>query len=296
MKKITVDRISKSTNSEELVVYYALSMENQIRFYINENQYIASLEKDDGDFFLELGEDTNGEKELEKDEKQIIKKNKKKCFALNAFIFLTLLLTLFVLIFLVLVTQNVYIVFFSANFIFLVKSFIDLLLLELVMTSVELKSKHSAEHKIINFMERNKRLPKNIQEIEKSSRFSKSCGSAKDVDKIARHFVASIFAGIFSIMTGLIIGEVCKNSILEVIGCIFLYYIFVFIIYILLKKIKKIRFLIKPVKYVLTNLMQCANTTKKVRKKDFLMAYYVAKAWMLVVYPEFYNHQEDIFE
>ena len=54
-------------------------------------------------------------------------------------------------------------------------------------------------------------------------------------------------------------------------------------------------FVIKPTKKVLTNIAQCANTTSKVKDRDIILAYSVAKPWLQVVYPEFYNENEDIF-
>ena len=54
-------------------------------------------------------------------------------------------------------------------------------------------------------------------------------------------------------------------------------------------------FIIKPIKKVLTHIAQCANTTSKVKDRDIIFAYSVAKPWLQVVYPEFYNENEDIF-
>ena len=46
---------------------------------------------------------------------------------------------------------------------------------------------------------------------------------------------------------------------------------------------------------LLNNIVQCANTSKKVNEVDFLLAYCVAKEWIKLVYPNFYDESEDTF-
>jgi hypothetical protein len=60
-------------------------------------------------------------------------------------------------------------------------------------------------------------------------------------------------------------------------------------------KYNKLDFIIKPIQKVLNIIVQCSNTTKKVDDNDIIMAYCAAREWLKIVYPEFYNEEEDIF-
>ena len=61
----------------------------------------------------------------------------------------------------------------------------------------------------------------------------------------------------------------------------------------LITKYGVLNFAIKPLNKVLTNIIQCVNTTTNVKDKDIAMAYCVSKAWLQIVYPEFYNGNDD---
>ena len=47
-ERINLKPIWKSTNPEELLVYHASSLEDEIRFYLNQTQYIVAKDNKDG--------------------------------------------------------------------------------------------------------------------------------------------------------------------------------------------------------------------------------------------------------
>lgn len=169
----------------------------------------------------------------------------------------------------------------------------NVVILEAVETSPALRSKHSAEHMMVNFLQINKRLPKNIEEVKKSSRFSPECGSRELIKGIAEDFVRSIIATIFTAIAYGIISHFSSNSVIIFIWLLSTYYSLRFIVGKLITKYGILNFAIKPLNKVLTNIIQCVNTTANVKDKDIAMAYYVSKAWLQIVYPEFYNGNDD---
>lgn len=169
----------------------------------------------------------------------------------------------------------------------------NVVILEAVETSPALRSKHSAEHMMVNFLQINKRLPKNIEEVKKSSRFSTECGSRELIKGIAEDFVRSIIAIIFTAIAYGIISHFSSNSVIIFICFLSNYYTLRFIVGKLITKYGILNFAIKPLNKVLTNIIQCVNTTANVKDKDIAMAYYVSKAWLQIVYPEFYNGNDD---
>ena len=146
---------------------------------------------------------------------------------------------------------------------------------------------------MVNFLQINKRLPKNIEEVKKSSRFSTECGSRELIKGIAEDFVRSIIAIIFTAIAYGIISHFLSNSVIIFICFLSNYYTLRFIVGKLITKYGILNFAIKPLNKVLTNIIQCANTTANVKDKDIAMAYYVSKAWLQIVYPEFYNGNDD---
>ena len=58
--------IIRGSNPEELVVYHASSLEDEIRFYINETQYISAIEKSEEDISVELREEAKEERNKSK--------------------------------------------------------------------------------------------------------------------------------------------------------------------------------------------------------------------------------------
>lgn len=162
-------------------------------------------------------------------------------------------------------------------------------------TAPAIKSKHSAEHMMVNFLEFNKRLPRNIEEVKKYSRFSKECGSRDLIKGIAEELIRSIIATVFTIIVSTVVSHLCSNSIANIIVFLVTYYFIKLLVGKAITKYGALSFIIKPIKKVLTMIAQCANTTSKVKDRDIVLAYAVARTWMQVVYPEFYNENKDIF-
>lgn len=141
---------------------------------------------------------------------------------------------------------------------------------------------------MVNFIEKNKRLPKNMQEVMKAPRFHKSCGCRKEV----RCYIEDLVQGIFTSVIAINIGEyIAKNSKNEIIITIAIYIVTGFIIGVLMKKYYKLEFIIEPMQNVFSYILQNFRTTRKVKEIDIILAYYAAREWMKIVYPEFYNEE-----
>ena len=181
------------------------------------------------------------------------------------------------------------------NVIYFIINIINVVIMEAMETAPAIKSKHSAEHMMVNFLEFNKRLPKNIEEVKKSSRFSPECGSRELIKGIAEELIRSIIATVFTVIVSIIVSHLSSNSITNAIVFLATYYFIKFVVGKVITKCGALDFIIKPIKKVLTHIAQCANTTSKVKDRDIIFAYSVAKPWLQVVYPEFYNENEDIF-
>ena len=53
--------------------------------------------------------------------------------------------------------------------------------------------------------------------------------------------------------------------------------------------------MINLIKKGFTNLLQYANTSKNVYDYEIYLAYRAAREWIQIVYPEFYNKDQDVF-
>lgn len=291
----TKTTIFRASNPEELIVFHASSLQDEIRFYLNDTKYITAIEKGEGNVSVEIGEKVEREEENKKSTLTIIKENFKEFFQIISISILVLVGLMSLLFVINSLIDNILIYLIAMNVMFSMYSIISTVILETRTTPSTQKSKHSAEHMMVNFLENNKRLPKNMQEIRKSSRFSKDCGSRDLIKGIAEELVSKILASILAVVANALYLVFFENTIGELIVFLGVYYLTSFIVGRLLKKHGKMGFIIKPLKRVLTNIAQCANTTKKVEDKDIILAYCVARVWMQVVYPEFYKQEEDVF-
>lgn len=287
--------IKKSHDPEKLIVFKAGSLEDEIRFWFNDYQYVSARDNYDGTFSIFYEEEKvecNNEPEKELG---IIKKNIKKYLS---FIFSDKIKSLFIFIyfiFLLAIIKNALIDLLLANFIFFLIFIFNKVDVVYKNTPISLKSKHSAEHMMINFLEEKKRLPQNMSEIKSTSRFRDDCGSRQETIGCTEDFVQSAFTSVIAINIGNCIIHNCKNGIISCIILIVVYIIIGFIIGILMKKYNKLNFIIKPIQKLLNNILQCCNTTRKIEDNDIILAYYAAKEWMKIVYPEFYNKDDDTF-
>lgn len=288
-----VTSIFKSNDPEKLVVFHAASLQNEIRFYLNDTQYLTAVECEEG-YTIRL-EEERAEEFNKKSEISIIKENLKDFIKLFSIIFGISILGFIGVFYLSKIIDNILVFLIIMNIIYFIINILNVVIIETVETAPAIKSKHSAEHMMVNFLETNKRLPKSIEEVKKSSRFSPECGSRELIKGIAEELIRSIVATIFTVIVSVIVSHFSSNSVTNVIVFSSTYFLVKFVVGKAITKYGALNFIIKPIKKVLTNIAQCANTTNNVKDRDIILAYSVAKPWLQVVYPEFYNENEDIF-
>lgn len=209
--------IFRASNPEELIVFHASSLQNEIRFYLNDTQYITAIERDKENISVEIGEEVEQEEENQKSTLTIIKENFKEFFKLFSVLILiltALLAVLFVINFLI---DNILIYLITMNIMLFMYSIISTVILETKSIHSTLKSKHSAEHMMVNFLENNKRLPQNMQEVRKSSRFSTDCGSRNLIKGIAEDLISKILASILAVAANALYLVFFENTIGELI-------------------------------------------------------------------------------
>lgn len=293
MKERKSITILKSADPEELLVVHAGSTKDQIRFYLNETQYVSASENDNGEISVDIGEEV--EEKNEKSKLTLFKENFKEIFLFSAIFILAGIVAAMLGIYISNLMNNVFIGVFFIFIMFYSVRLVNVIFMEVRTVSATIKSKHSAEHMMVNFLEANKRLPKDMAEIKSASRFSKKCGSRKKVESIVQDFVKTMLAIMIAIIADIVFSLLIDNSILESIVVLAIYYLAMYLADVMIKKHEQMTFVINPIKNVLNNLVQCVNTTKKAEDKDILLAYYSARGWMALVYPEFYNKKEDVF-
>lgn len=285
--------IFNSNVPEELVVFRAASLQNEIRFYLNDTLYLAAVECEDG-FAIKLEEEKT-EECSKKSRISMIRENFKdfiKFFSISLGISILGFIAVFHL---SKIINSILAFLIIMNIIYFIINIVNIVIMETMKTSPAIKSKHSAEHMMVNFLEINKRLPKNIEEVKKYSRFSSECGSRELIEGIAEKLIRSIIATVLTIIVSIIVSHFSSNFLTNTIAFLSTYYLVKFVVGKAITKYGALNFIIKPIKKVLTNIVQCANTTSKVKDKDIILAYYAAKPWLQVVYPEFYDENEDIF-
>lgn len=284
-----VTSIIKSNDPEKLVVFHAASLPNEIRFYYNDTQYLAAVEGEKG-CTIRLEE----EKEEEDNKKSKMHVNRENLKEL-LIIFGIPILGAIGLIYLSKIIDNILVFLIIMNIIYSISIIVSVVIIETMETAPKLKSKHSAEHMMVNFLEINKRLPKSIEEVKKSSRFYPECGSRELIKGIAEELIRSIVATIFTVIVSVVVSHFSFNFATYVIVFLATYFLVKFVVGKAITKYGALSFIVNPIKKVLTNIVQCANTTSKVKDRDIILAYSVARPWLQVVYPEFYNENEDIF-
>lgn len=294
-KTITIFRV-KDEGEHKITVLEAESTENDIRFYLNDTHYIKAT--DGGDKVIVEWDEIqtkNSEKKISLLED--IKNNKKSfLFALaTAILFFVVVCSIQIAIGVLIknaILSCLWFVFSFPMFVVLLIGF-----LEYKGTSLSQKSKHSAEHMMVNFLEQNSRLPKNFQEIKSTSRFSKKCGSRFKTIELTQSVIADFISVFLSIIIETAIITIIfhnlenVNEVLLIVMSITIFYV-VFFINLKLAKSGKYNFIINPIQQGLNYFLQCCNTTRKVKDMDILLAFYAAKVWMGIVYPEFYTDSE----
>lgn len=287
--------VIKSPDKEKLVVQMASSTEDEIRFYINKNQFIAGVENEDESITIKLeSKDTGDISEVEEG------KTKVK-FSFRGIVEIALIILPIAAAMLVISLIFVKI-FKSFIFYMLVMSLTTILIStgitvfsQYSLTSLKLKRKHAAEHMMANFLEKNKRLPKNVEEFKKASRFHKSCGSSYYIKGTPQDFISCIVAAILTFIINVVIRYFTENEIVELIVVFLSYYIICFVVRKILNATTKFDFLVQPIEDMFTKIVQIGNTCskRKLREDDLALVYFVAYRWIQIVYPEFYNGEPD---
>ena len=294
-EKSNIIRILKSGDTKNISVLHAASTENDIRFYVNETQYIYATKPKGKEPLIGLGKDSLGNTNKTK---LSLKEKVKFILSLLPAIFLIIIAVSGIGILTLLLAQfidNPFLYILLTNIIWLSINLITVIVIENKETPPTLKSKHSAEHMMVNFLEKHNRLPKNMSEIKKSSRFSTNCGSREKVKGFTEDFICKTLAGIITIIIANIFSFVIENIAIFVLILILVYTLTLILSTLLLKKSKKLQFIVKPFETLLTSITQCANTKRNVDEFDIVLAYVAAKEWVKLVYPEFYNEEEDNF-
>lgn len=293
-ERIEIKNIFKSKNPEELIVFHADSSKDEIRFWFNDEQYVSAKDNYNGTFSINYGENKNEKNDIKNESKlSIIKENLKEYFKSIFFDLDKVEIFYFSIIFILLLSIKCNILFclLAIHCMRFIMYIMAILTTTYKNRPISLKSKHSAEHMMVNFLEEKKRLPKNISEIKNISRFTDDCGSREITIGYTSNFIQNVFTSLISVCVGSYITQNRKN---EMLLFIFVYIVIGFIIWIL-EKSNKLDFIIKPVNKILNNLVQCCNTTNKIEDNDIILAYYAAREWIKIVYPEFYNEAEDTF-
>lgn len=276
----------------KITVPMASSTENDIRFYLNDADYIKATNVKDK-IIVERVEILKGTTEKKISLLEDIKNNKRFCL-LSVVVALSFILVVALMqVGITVLIGNI--IFSSLWFLFAFPMCYVLLIgfMEYKITTPSIKSKHSAEHMMVNFLEKNCRLPKNLQEIRSTSRFNKKCGSRYKTLELMQPAIIMIVSIVISTVILTIIFHNTKNingivlTVMSIITSLVVYFINV-------KLAEKglYNFIVNPIQLGLNYFLQCCNTTNKVKDSDILLAFYAAKFWMKIVYPEFYSNDE----
>ena len=285
--------ITRYNDPEKLVVLQAESLKDQIRFYINRTQYVAAIEDDEGCI---VRIDEKVEEKNKGKRKRFFNKKKLKELIVLVFVSIVIYSSCFMgLMYMAKILNNTRLFFCTIYIVHYVMRVVNVIVIGLIEGTPSIKSKHSAEHMMVNFLEFNRRLPKNIDEVKKFSRFSPECGSRKLIEGDTEEFIQGILAALLAFLIGEIVAYLFHNEIAAIIVLIVSYVLMRFLIVRVISKSGKLNFIINPINRALTKIIQYTNTTRKVKDKDIILAYSAAEAWIQIVYPEFYNMEEDVF-
>jgi predicted signal transduction protein with EAL and GGDEF domain len=271
----------------KLIVYQATSLKNQIRFYVNKTQFFSATECAGG-CLVQFGDENDDNSKI-----SIIEELKR--FMIFFFMGIGMFASCIALImYLSEILQNLPLIIFTEIVIFFIGTLLNIVICEAMATPFCLKSKHAAEHMMVNFLESNKRLPKNMEELKKCSRFAPGCSSRELIEGIPVEFTRSMIGIIAATIIGGIVELLFHTSIVAT-TIIVTYLLVRFVAGKAITKAHKFKCIIIPMRRVLTHIAQYANTTRKVKDEDLILAYYVARKWLQAVYPEYYDEKNDTF-
>ncbi len=146
-----------------------------------------------------------------------------------------------------------------------------------ILIDEDLKSKHGAEHSMINFMIKHDRLPKTLTEVRTASRFSLDCGSRNEIKGRAERYLATLS----SLIVSIILQKLIEQKLDNIIAIVILFVSFILLEIIFVKIIRKKNLLYPVTKWIedqLTMLLQVFNT-RGTTDHNILVAYCVAIAW-----------------
>ncbi len=141
------------------------------------------------------------------------------------------------------------------------------------------KSKHAAEHKTINVLEKKQRLPKDLDEIKETTRFHRDCGTQEDkisYEDYAKEILKALSYLLFSFIV-LIIGERIEISLVMFLFCIIAIRGLLYAL------------LLEHFTFMVSILFQIATTTKNPEESDLKLAYCLVQEWMKEEYPEYFQ-------
>lgn len=275
-------RFVKSKDPNKLTIFHATSYDDHVSVYVNKNQCFSCYEKDEK--FLILFQNEEDDRSAENPEFK--KMGAKYIKITNIF----RMISIITIVFISLVIKNFYLLVFLYNIVIFLSLYIRTVIYYELAFSETLKRHHSAEHIMVNFTMENMRLPRSIEEARKNaSRFSKECGTRELIENIGEIFLISIISFFISF---LFMNTIPLN--LSKISFLGTYALF-FIILKLVKQESLIKVMIEKFNLILSYGIQCVNTSKKsnIQDVDLKMAYYVVKAYVQAVYPEFYEKNDD---
>ena len=132
---------------------------------------------------------------------------------------------------------------------------------------------------IINFIEKKQRLPISMKELKESSRFHPLCGSITNFKQTQKVFTFPLILNLALTFYILFIKDPSFLLIKLIVTLLIIVCIFIFVrkkLYLFFEK--KLSFFI-----------QLSNTTSKVSKDSLILAYFVARKYILYKYPEYTN-------
>ena len=268
----------------------AMSLDDQIRFYLNDDLYVAATEEQNsGKYKISFGDES-----IEENDSGGHKKGKMRYQKLILLQVVSSLFIIIVAIMSIAIISNWRFSLFAPCFAVLLIGLTNSAILNLSCTSKKLRGKHSAEHMMIKYMEENNQIPTKLSEVRKYSPLNLSCGSRFNVETEAENFSLSLISIVITIVFSLMIQWIFNNPGLTLITAMLAYIILSFGIPILYRKNKNIfSQIVKPIKNTIILINQLTLTSRKVKDDDLLLAYLAARMWMMIVYPEFYDSERD---
>lgn len=250
----------------------AKAQEDEIRFYVNDNEYAYARVLSNGDIQHGI-----------KIKCQERKENKRNFSSKNIASFAIFIFLLFIEykvsigIFRKIAYINPYIAIVAGIIDVLMNIHMFIIVTEFIneaKSSRAWKKNHAAEHMMINYMKKFGRLPESKEKLKKCSRFKWRCGSRNLLRKTTKIFIRLELWMIFLIVAAIILYLITQNDMVRIIGAA--------ILYIIMYKIDQIIIpnFISKIQGIIGIIFQIANTSKDISQLNYELAYYAAKEWM----------------